>query len=59
VEKEDAAGHPDLSPFSCPADFGMATDRAAALGHAAAPIARWLPELARTVAARTALPEDQ
>ncbi|AYN41239.1 NAD-dependent epimerase/dehydratase family protein [Streptomyces dangxiongensis] len=53
VEKADAAGDPDLSPFSCPADFGMATDRAAALGHRFTPAAEWLPELARTVAERS------
>ncbi|UUU33766.1 NAD-dependent epimerase/dehydratase family protein [Streptomyces sp. CA-210063] len=50
IEKEDAPGDPDLSPFSCPADFGMATDRAAALGHRCAPVSQWLPALARTVA---------
>ncbi|WP_053657669.1 NAD-dependent epimerase/dehydratase family protein [Streptomyces sp. MMG1121] len=50
IEKEDAAGDPDLSPFSCPADFAMATDRATSLGHPFTPAAEWLPELARTAA---------
>ncbi|MFD3544433.1 NAD-dependent epimerase/dehydratase family protein [Streptomyces sp. NPDC058655] len=50
VEKDDPAGDPALSPFSCPADFGVATDRAARLGRALPPVAEWLPELARTAA---------
>lgn len=56
VEKADAAGDPDLSPFSCPPDFGMATGRAADLGHRFTPAAEWLPELARTVAERSGSP---
>ncbi|MBL1082160.1 NAD-dependent epimerase/dehydratase family protein [Streptomyces actinomycinicus] len=51
IEKEDPAGDPGLSPFSCPADFGMANDRAAALGYRFTPIAQWLPAVARAAAA--------
>ncbi|CAL9507343.1 NAD-dependent epimerase/dehydratase family protein [Streptomyces sp. enrichment culture] len=47
IEKEDPSGDPGLSPFSCPSDFGMASDRAAALGHPFTPIAQWLPTVAR------------
>ncbi|MFI5984712.1 NAD-dependent epimerase/dehydratase family protein [Streptomyces sp. NPDC051555] len=47
IEKEDPAGDPDLSPFSCPADFGMANDRAVELGHPFTPIALWLPAVTR------------
>ncbi|MGW8883122.1 NAD-dependent epimerase/dehydratase family protein [Streptomyces sp. NPDC055749] len=50
VEKEDAADDPALSPFSCPADFGVSTARADELGHRIPPIAEWLPALARTAA---------
>ncbi|MFF4484902.1 NAD-dependent epimerase/dehydratase family protein [Streptomyces sp. NPDC001544] len=51
IEKADAAGDPDLSPFSCPADFGMATDRAASFGDHFTPAATWLTTLARKAAA--------
>ncbi|MFJ7078630.1 NAD-dependent epimerase/dehydratase family protein [Streptomyces sp. NPDC098781] len=51
IEKTDPSGHPDLSPFSCPSDFGLTTDRATSLGHRFTPAARWLPELAGKVAA--------
>ncbi|MER5541610.1 NAD-dependent epimerase/dehydratase family protein [Streptomyces sp. NPDC002589] len=54
VEKEDPSGDPDLSPFSCPSDFGMANDRAAALGYRFTPIAQWLPAVARSAMARRA-----
>ncbi|MFI8511279.1 NAD-dependent epimerase/dehydratase family protein [Streptomyces sp. NPDC085460] len=50
VEKDDPAGDPALSPYSCPADFGMDAGRALALGVDLAPIARWLPEIARIAA---------
>ena len=50
VEKADPAGDPDLSPFSCPADFGMSSERAVSLGHRFTPVAEWLPALARTAA---------
>ncbi|MFJ6380720.1 NAD-dependent epimerase/dehydratase family protein [Kitasatospora sp. NPDC092039] len=53
IEKEDPAGDPDLSPFSCPADFAMSADRAASLGYRFTPIAEWLPELGRAAAAGT------
>ncbi len=51
IEKEDPSGDPDLSPFSCPADFGMASDRAAALGYGFTPIAQWLPAVAHDAVA--------
>ncbi|MEU5578512.1 NAD-dependent epimerase/dehydratase family protein [Streptomyces huasconensis] len=50
IEKDDPAGDPDLSPFSCPADFGMATDRVTALGYSFTPIAQWLPAVVRAAA---------
>lgn len=50
IEKDDPAGDPALSPFSFPVDFGVTTTRLASLGHAFAPVAEWLPELARTTA---------
>ncbi|MFF8308851.1 NAD-dependent epimerase/dehydratase family protein [Streptomyces lydicus] len=51
IEKEDPSGDPDLSPFSCPFDFGMASERAAALGYRFTPIERWLPAVARNAVA--------
>lgn len=54
VEKQDPAGDADLSPFSCPADFGMSAERAVSLGHRFTPVSEWLPALARTAAAATA-----
>ncbi|MEU7021232.1 NAD-dependent epimerase/dehydratase family protein [Streptomyces sp. NPDC046203] len=51
VEKDDPAGDPALSPYSCPADFGMDAGRALALGVDLARVARWLPEIVRIAAA--------
>ncbi len=51
IEKEDPSGDPDLSPFSCPFDFGMASDRSAALGYPFTPIAQWLPTVTRSALA--------
>lgn len=49
VEQESPSGD-DLSPYSCPADFGMSVDKAAELGFAFRPAADWLPELAAAAA---------
>ncbi|MGW3011457.1 NAD-dependent epimerase/dehydratase family protein [Streptomyces sp. NPDC001219] len=54
IEKDDPSGDPGLSPFSCPSDFGMASDRAAALGYRFTPIAEWLPAVARNALAAQA-----
>ncbi|MFE6227142.1 NAD-dependent epimerase/dehydratase family protein [Streptomyces sp. NPDC057854] len=51
VEKDDPAGDPALSPYSCPADFGVDPARALALGADLAPIRDWLPEIVRIAAA--------
>ncbi|MCC3763477.1 NAD-dependent epimerase/dehydratase family protein [Glycomyces sp. TRM65418] len=47
VERADPSGDEALSPYSCPADFGMNVEAAAALGFAFTPAASWLPEMAR------------
>jgi hypothetical protein len=41
IEKDDPVGDLDRSPFSCPADFAMATDRATALGASGRAPSRW------------------
>ncbi|GLZ79639.1 epimerase [Actinorhabdospora filicis] len=47
VEELDAAwGDPDLAPFSCPADYGMSVDLAAARGFAFTPAREWLRDMA-------------
>jgi nucleoside-diphosphate-sugar epimerase len=45
-ELPNPAGNPDLSPYSCPAPFGMSPALAAQHGFEFTPIAEWLPKLA-------------
>jgi nucleoside-diphosphate-sugar epimerase len=50
VEKPDPSGDTALSPYSCPADFGMSVETALELGFDLEPTASWLPEMAREAA---------
>lgn len=49
TERPEPSGE-RLSPYSCPADFGMNVDTAAELGFEFTPTADWLPDLAREAA---------
>ncbi|MFC4334113.1 NAD-dependent epimerase/dehydratase family protein [Salininema proteolyticum] len=46
LELDDAQGDERLSGYSCPADFGLSSDKAATDGFPFRPVAEWLPALA-------------
>ncbi|GIH71595.1 NAD-dependent epimerase/dehydratase family protein [Sphaerimonospora thailandensis] len=46
-EVGDAPGDPDLSAFSCPADFGLSVTSAMAAGFEFTRISTWLPQITR------------
>jgi nucleoside-diphosphate-sugar epimerase len=46
-EVDDAPNDPDLSAFSCPADYGLSVELAAANGFEFTPITTWLPAVTK------------